>query len=189
MIDPETVKRAIHALFRYIEKTEKGDSTKLFDDFGKAIQVSVSRILHSFCAPNSDAYSTLKIQLKPGERHKQASKVMPTRVPIPNSLFSANEKEHSICIFCRSEDKLALTSVVSKDFFGIYNYIDHSNRTELFSFLAIDIFSVDDIRKKYHEYQDKKNLLNSYTHFLVDERVMQQIYNLIGPVCLPLIFY
>ncbi len=41
---------------------------------------------------------------------------------------------------------------------------------------------MDDLRKKYRQFADRKKLRKEFSHFLVDDRVMQQVINLLGKV-------
>eukprot|EP01036_Dinobryon_divergens_P027769 gene27769-36596_t len=137
-LSEDIVQRATSALFKYVQK-KSGEQVKLFDDGGEKIQ----------------------IQLKVGKSHEQGSKIKPTRIPIPHSLFVPTDDD-SICVFCRSEDKEVLSTITGKIRSGIR------------------VISVDDLRKKYRQFEDRKKLRKLFSHFLVDERVMQQVINLLG---------
>lgn len=58
---------------------------------------------------------------------------------------------------------------------------NYCNNNSLF-LAGIRVISVDDLRKKYRQFDDRKKLRKAFWHFLVDERVMQQVINLLGKV-------
>ena len=66
------------------------------------------------------------------------------RVPIPHSLFSDEEEDHTFCFFCRSDDKEVFTKLLeSKSIPG---------------FAAV--ISMNDVKKYYKLYKDRKTLLH-----------------------------
>lgn len=91
--------------------------------------------------------------------------VKPVRVQIPHSLFNP-EEDDSICLFCRSEDKAQMEK------------FKESNEVKG---LAL-VLSIDDVKKYYREFKDRKLLLKEHTHFVCDARVVRQLYNLLGNV-------
>ncbi len=92
--------------------------------------------------------------------------VKPVRIPIPHSIFSPELQDDTICLFCRSEDKTTLDDMNGKG---------HS--------LGVSkILSIDDVKKYYKAFKDRKTLLHEHTYFVCDARVMKQLYNLLGNV-------
>jgi ribosome biogenesis protein UTP30 len=89
----------------------------------------------------------------------------PVRVKIPHSLFLDSE-DHTICFFCKSDDKVKIQEHLES------NPIDGLTK----------IISVNELKKEYKQYNDKKILLRSHTHFICDANIMQQVYNLLGKV-------
>ena len=92
----------------------------------------------------------------------------PIRVKIPYSLFSSNDEDHNICFFCKSDDKD-----------DIVKYIDDNPIDGLKT-----IVSINEVKKLYNAFKDRKKLLSEHTHFVCDARVMGQLYNLLGKVFL-----
>lgn len=92
--------------------------------------------------------------------------VRPVRVKIPNSIFFPEEEEHSICLFCRSDDFDAITE------------FHHESPIRGLS----KVVSINHVRKNLAAFKDKKLLLAEHTHFICDTRVMAQLYNLLGKV-------
>jgi len=92
----------------------------------------------------------------------------PIRIKIPNSLFSPNDEDHNICFFCKSDDKD-----------DIIKYIDDNPIEGLKT-----IVSINEVKKLYNAFKDRKKLLSEHTHFVCDSRVMGQLYNLLGKVFL-----
>ena len=90
----------------------------------------------------------------------------PIRVKIPNTLFSPDDEgeEHSICLFCRTEDKESLEAYLES------HPIDGLAK----------VISLTEAKKHYKQFKDKKSLLSSHTHFLCDERIFQHLYNFLG---------
>jgi hypothetical protein len=90
----------------------------------------------------------------------------PVRVKIPHGLFFPDEFEHSICIFCRSADKEAI-----ENFLGNHKSIHIAK-----------VVSLDEVKKVYKRFEDKKTLLKDFSHFICDARIMSHLYNLLGKV-------
>lgn len=93
-------------------------------------------------------------------------KLKPTRIDIPNSLYSTDIEDHTICLFCRSEDKEKIQEFLAT------NPIDGLTK----------IVSLNEVKKHYVLHKDKKQLLKEHTHFLCDARIMSHLYNLLGKV-------
>lgn len=79
-------------------------------------------------------------------------------------MFDADTEEHSICFFCRTEDKDAIES-----------YIEDHPVTGL-----TKVVSLDQVKKQLKLFRDKKGLLKENTHFLCDNRIVSHLYNLLG---------
>ena len=92
--------------------------------------------------------------------------IRPVRVKIPHSLFDAQGEEHSICLFCRSCDKELIESRLAD------SPIEGLSK----------VVSIDQIKKHYKQFQDRKKLLAEHTNFVCDSRVFSQLINLLGKV-------
>jgi hypothetical protein len=84
----------------------------------------------------------------------------PIRVKIPHTLFSSNDEDHNICFFCKSDDKD-----------DIVKYTDDNPIDGLKT-----IVSINEVKKLYNAFKDRKKLLSEHTHFVCDARVMGQLY-------------
>lgn len=92
--------------------------------------------------------------------------VRPIRIKIPNSMFSVEEEEHSICFFCRSEDKESLEEYLNENpFDGLASVV-----------------SLGDINRDYKAFKDRKELMIRHTHFVCDVAIVSHLYNLLGKV-------
>ena len=92
--------------------------------------------------------------------------IRPIRIPVPNTLFSHTDEGHNICAFIRSEDKEEIEAAIkAQDVEGISRVI-----------------TINEVRKLYGPYKDRKKLLSEHTHFVCDSRVMNQLFNLLGNV-------
>lgn len=97
---------------------------------------------------------------------QESSKVVirPIRVKIPHSMFSTEEDGHSICLFCRSEDKDKLVEhFKSHPFEGLTS-----------------IISLGEVNKQYKAFREKKDILSNHTHFVCDIGIVSHLYNLLG---------
>lgn len=90
--------------------------------------------------------------------------VKPVRVKIPYSLFSPEANDDTVCLFCRSEDKEAIIEFLAK------NPVEGLTK----------IVSLNDLKKQYKEFENRKKLYKEHTHFLCDMRIVAHLYNLLG---------
>jgi ribosome biogenesis protein UTP30 len=144
-IDQALIGKAVKALYKYeAGKSSSGSKKQLIDDYAKPILCQIQLV-------------------------KEISKpvVRPVRVKIPFSLFSPNSEDHTVCIFCRSEDKKEMN-----------DWLDSNELTTG----VTRVLSINDVKKLYKRFSDRKKLLGEHTHFLCDTRVMGQLYNLLGKV-------
>lgn len=88
----------------------------------------------------------------------------PVRVKILHSLFNRDNEDHSICLFVRSEDKEAVEAFLER------NPIEGVDK----------IVSMNDVKKIYNQFKDRKKLLSEHTHFICDARIMNHLYNALG---------
>lgn len=102
-----------------------------------------------------------QVQLK--EKIKKAIN-RPVRVKIPHSLISDDDKGFSVCLFCNNEDKKSIEGYVAK------NPVEGLTK----------LLSINDVRKRYSAFQDKKHLMSEHTHFISDASVLTQLYSLLG---------
>ena len=93
-LNNELVTKAVAALLQFEKKkSDEGSKSALIEDFAKPIQVQI-QLLKDISKP------VLK----------------PVRVKIPHSIFNASEPdEHTICLFCRSEDKESIQEMIKND--------------------------------------------------------------------------
>lgn len=90
----------------------------------------------------------------------------PVRVKIPHPMFSVDGDDHSICLFCKSEDKEAIESYLEA------HPIQGLNK----------VVSMNEVKKSFKEFKDKKKLLSGHSHFLCHTSVARQLYNNLGSV-------
>jgi len=92
------------------------------------------------------------------------SVIKPTRIIIPHSLFSPDEEDHTICLFCRSDDKKEIQEyLTTQPIIGVTK-----------------VLSINDVKKYHSQIKDKKTLLRAHTHFICDARIAPHLYNLLG---------
>ena len=92
------------------------------------------------------------------------SVIKPTRIIIPHSLFSPDEEDHTICLFCRSDDKKEIEEyLTAQPIIGVAK-----------------VLSINDVKKYHSQIKDKKTLLKAHTHFICDARIAPHLYNLLG---------
>ena len=90
--------------------------------------------------------------------------IKPTRIIIPHSLFSPDEEDHTICLFCRSDDKKEIEEyLTAQPIIGVSK-----------------VLSINDVKKYHSQIKDKKSLLKAHTHFICDARIAPHLYNLLG---------
>ena len=136
------IKKAVKALFTYEAKKSEG-SMSLVGNYAKPVLAQIQLV---------------KAVGEPVLR--------PVRVKIPHSMYSPGVEDHTVCMFCRSEDKEELEEHLQ------------SHPVEGLT----TVISLNEVKKKYARLQEKKKLLGEHTHFLCDTRVMNQLYNLLGKV-------
>lgn len=92
----DLISTAVLELYKYEKKKstqkEKHSKESIFERAGKNIQAQLQ---------------LMKPQVKPVQR--------PVRVKIPHSLFSIEREDHSICLFCRTEDKSSIEKFLQKN--------------------------------------------------------------------------
>jgi ribosome biogenesis protein UTP30 len=164
-LDKDLVTKAVHALLKYeVKKAKEGSKKMLVANYAKPILVQVRFQPCSHNALNMIRFIifiAMQVQL-----FKDVAKPVtkPTRVKIPHSLFSADEEDNTICLFCRSDDKEAITQYLEKN--------PISGLTK--------VISINDAKKHYKQFKDKKTLLTEHTHFVCDSRIAGQLYNILG---------
>ena len=92
--------------------------------------------------------------------------IRPVRVKIPNSLFNPDGEDHSVCLFCRSADKAMLEAALEE------KPIDGVNA----------VVSIDQVKKNFKAFKERKELFSKYSHFICDNRIFSQLINLLGKV-------
>jgi len=165
-LDNELVGKAVNALLKFESKKADGSNGKkaLLTGYAKPILVQVT----IYSCMKILVYTLLifilhlvQIQLF-SEITRAVTK--PTRVKIPHSLFSLEEEDNTICLFCRSDDKESITAFLEK------NPIEGLTK----------VVSINDAKKHYVQIKDKKQLLKDHTHFITDSRIAGQLYNILG---------
>jgi ribosome biogenesis protein UTP30 len=141
-LDTDFTAKAIHELFKYEDKQERNKQRQ------------------SAMGPRPKPIY-VQVQLK--DAIKKAI-VRPVRVKIPHSLFSVDEDDHSVCLFCKSEDVVPINEYLKK------NTIDGLTK----------VVSIGDMKKRYSNKKDKKMLLGEHSHFLCDTSIVTQIYGMLG---------
>jgi ribosome biogenesis protein UTP30 len=88
----------------------------------------------------------------------------PVRVKIPHSLFSIDEDEHSVCLFCKTDDKEAIEKYLEE------HPVPGLNK----------VVSMNDVKKLHKEFKQRKGLLSEHSHFLCHTSIARQLYNNLG---------
>mmetsp|Transcript_14271 Transcript_14271/g.13779 ORF Transcript_14271/g.13779 Transcript_14271/m.13779 type:complete len:321 (+) Transcript_14271:96-1058(+) len=141
-LDTDFTAKAIHELFKYEDKQERNKGRQ------------------SAMGPRPKPIY-VQVQLK--EAIKKAI-IRPVRVKIPHSLFSVDEEDHSVCLFCKSEDVIPINEYLKK------KSIDGLTK----------IVSITELIKHYSGKKEKKLLLGEHSHFLCDTSIVTQVYNMLG---------
>jgi len=141
-LNRDLIAKATKELVKFVRKESEAKSS-LIDDLSSPISV--------------------QLQLIKGINEEV---MRPVRVKIPNTMYNTNEEEHSVCMFCRSEDKEAIEA-----FF----------RANPFDGLTT-IISLNEVKKQYKAFKDRKELLNNHSHFVCDIGIVSHLYNLLGKV-------
>ena len=81
-------------------------------------------------------------------------------------MFSPDDHDHSICFFCRTEDKSTIEEFLQD------NPIKGLGK----------VLSLGQVKKIYSAFKDRKALLSEQTHFVCDSRIMTHLYNILGKV-------
>jgi hypothetical protein len=145
-LDDAKAEKAVKALLKFeAKRVSEQNSTKLIDGHAKPILV--------------------QFQLK---RPVKTPVIRPVRVKIPHSLFDADTdgEGHSVCLFCRSEDKAMLESTLEQ------NPIDG----------VTAVVSIDQVKKNFKAFKERKELFSQYSHFICDNRIFSHLNNLLGKV-------
>ena len=144
-LNNELVTKAVAALLQFEKKkSDEGSKSALIEDFAKPIQVQI-QLLKDISKP------VLK----------------PVRVKILTRSFNASEPdEHTICLFCRSEDKESIQEMIKND-------------PGLIPGLK-EVISLTDVKKLYSDLKNLKKLAASFTHFVCDPAIMSHLYNKLG---------
>jgi hypothetical protein len=121
--------KAIHELFKYEDKQERNKRRQ------------------SAMGPRPKPIY-VQVQLK--EAIKKAI-IRSVRVKIPHSLFSVDEEDHSVCLFCKSEDVIPINEYLKK------KSIDGLTR----------IISITELIKHYLGKKEKKLLLPHLPYYLI----------------------
>jgi ribosome biogenesis protein UTP30 len=98
----------------------------------------------------------------------KSSVLRPIRIQIPNTLFdpTINGQEHTVCLFCRTDDKEEIENELER------NPITGLNK----------VITLSDLKKYYKNFQERKKLFKEFTHFLCDNRLFSHVINLLGKV-------
>ena len=134
--------RAVEALIAYEKK--------------KAAESEAKSLVGNYSKP---VFATVELKKQIGQ-----PVVKPVRVKLPYSFFSPDENDDSICLFCRSEDKVAIVEFLEK------NPVEGLSK----------IVSLNELKKDYLQVQERKKLFKEHTHFLCDMRIVSHLNNLLG---------
>ena len=141
-----------------LDKTLVHKVVKELVDFELRKGESSEKLLGSYSKP-------IIVQIQLGKEIKD-SIIHPIRIQIPHSMYSPENEEHTVCIFCRTEDKESIDELLSNSpIVGVKSVI-----------------SLSQVKKLYSSYKDKKELLSNHTHFVCDMRILNHLYNLLGKV-------
>lgn len=105
----------------------------------------------------------VQIHLKNSIKHTVQK---PIRVKIPHAMLSPDEDENSICLFCKSTEKET-----------IEKYLETNKITGLKR-----VLSLNDVKKYYKEFKNRKQLLSEHTHFVCNSSIARELYNQLGNV-------
>lgn len=105
----------------------------------------------------------MQIHLKNAIKHTVQK---PIRVKIPHSLLSPDDDENSICLFCKTSEKESIEKYLET------NKIPGVKR----------VLSLNDVKKYYKEFKNRKQLLSEHTHFVCNSGVARELYNQLGKV-------
>jgi hypothetical protein len=148
-LDANLVEKAVKALLKFDEKRKGEAKSALIADYAKPLNAQIQ-------LKNDVPNPVLK----------------PVRVRLPNTIFNpTGTEEHSVCLFCRSDDKDAITEFLEKNPDAVPG---------LDSSVESSIISINDLKKYFKEFKHLKALNSKFSHFLVDGRVMSQVYSLLG---------
>jgi len=142
-LDAELVTKAVKELIKFDKQASNGAKKSLIDGASTSIFV--------------------QLQLA-----KEIGKevLRPVRVKIPHTMFSPDTEEHTVCLFCKSEEKAAIESYL-----------------ERFPFEGLtEIISLNEVSKNYKSFKDRKELFSRHSHFVCDSAIANHLYNLLGKV-------
>lgn len=149
-LDTSLVNKAVSALLKFDEKRNSSSAgSRLIDDHARPLNAQI-QLLTDVATP------ILK----------------PVRVKLPNTIFKpTGSEEHTVCLFCRTEDKDAIKDFLTKN----VDCVQGLNVSTEDS-----VISINDVKKYFKEFKALKALAHKFTHFLCDGRVMSHLYNLLG---------
>jgi ribosome biogenesis protein UTP30 len=155
-IDSSLVERAVHALLQHLQKTKnesKKEKETLLED--------QERILLQF--------ALVKIPTKSGRRDR------PMLIKIPHSIWKNNSNiddgkdilDAEICLIVKDKE----TKANIKQMIPLFP--THLGNVK-------KIIPLESLRKKYQQYQQRRELLHQYTTFLADDRILPMVGRLLG---------
>lgn len=141
-IDSGLVDKAIKALVEYDgKKKEKSGSSSLLGGNSASLLVQVQLL-----------------------KDIKNSVINPIRIPLKHSMFSTSEEDHTICLFCKTDDKKSIDEYLAS------NPVDGLSK----------VISLTQVKKLFAAFKDRKALLSEFTHFVCDERIFSHLINLLG---------
>jgi len=141
-IDSSLVDKAVKALIEYdSKKKEKSGSNALLGGNSASLLVQVQLL-----------------------KNIKDSVIHPIRIPLKHSLFSSSDEDHSICLFCKTDDKKSIDEYLEA------NPIDGLTK----------VITLTQVKKLFAAFKDRKSLFSEFTHFVCDERIFSHLINLLG---------
>jgi hypothetical protein len=122
-------------------------------------------------------------------RFSSTTNIKPIRIKVPHSFYhtsssssATNDFDFNICLIVKSNEKDQLSSFFENysPSSTIQSYFSSNNLIPLNYAKQVTVYSVNDIKKYFKEYKNKKELLSNFTHFFVDSEISLYIYNLLG---------
>ena len=142
-LDRELVTKAVKELIKFDKQASNNSKQSLLDKASTSIFVQLQLV-------NEFKNDVLR----------------PVRVKIPHTMFSPDSEEHSVCLFCKSEEKE-----------NIQNYLERNAFDGL-----TEIISLNEVSKNFKSFKDRKELFSRHTHFVCDSAIANHLYNLLGKV-------
>lgn len=154
LVEPNLLGRAVNALLKY-------HSSEVNKEGNKKLLLGGDQTIH------------VQFNLTRIPEHSSIS-ARPIRIEIPHSMNKLNNKsddndnleEAEVCLIVKDSSKDWVQSLIAQ-FPKEMSYIKK-------------VLSLTSLRKKYTQYQDRRNLCNTYSLFLVDDAILPMVGKLLG---------